>query len=117
MKFTIRDLLWLTIVCAVVMFAYRDRRNTQQRMAEAEAAQAQERIGLEKSLAEFEHQRQIQEAELREREALVRVQMDELKLSAKAMKEAHAMDEAFRRRFPEFSDPARKSWSLPKNVE
>jgi hypothetical protein len=38
-RFTIRDVLWLMVVAAVVSYAYRDRRAMELRVAKAIAAQ------------------------------------------------------------------------------
>jgi hypothetical protein len=65
-RFTIRDVLWLTALCAVAIYAYSDRRTTRLRIAASEAEQASERAKLERSRADFERERATINASINE---------------------------------------------------
>src|SRR5262245_17412966 len=68
-RFTIRDLLWLTALCAVIIYAYSDRRKTRLRIAASEAEQSSERTKLEQSRADFERERATIHASLNDSQA------------------------------------------------
>jgi hypothetical protein len=84
-RFTIRDLLWLTALCAVVIYAYSDRRKTRLRIAASEAEQASERAKLEQSRADFERERATINASINDSQAHLHKQAVELNKEAQRM--------------------------------
>jgi valyl-tRNA synthetase len=90
-RFSIRDVLWLTSLCAVAIYAYSDRRTTRLKIAASEAVQASERAKLERSRADFERERATINASLTDSQVHLNKQAVELNKEAQRM--AHDMGE------------------------
>jgi len=71
---------------------------------------------LEKSRAELERQRQLQKTEFDRREAQVQTLENEGKLMLKELQRAQALDEEYRRQFPQLFDPSQKT-SFPNRIK